>query len=214
MRISPCLLSMLVVVGCSSGSGTGGGGGTGGDPSGSGSGGSGGSSSGSVSGSSSGGTGSGSGSVSGSSSGSSGGSGSSSGGSSGSSSGSGSGSSSGSGGGSGSSSGAMDAGFACASPSDCGGSGQVCCGNIMLTGGSPPSCNSGGVTVMCTAGQSCPTTLGSSCTGTEVIRLCKQNTDCTEGNYGQCCTFPGMNGQSLSFCANSLIASFANATCM
>lgn len=142
------------------------------------------------------------------------GSGSSSGNGSGSSSGSTSSSGSSSGGGSSSGSTADDAGFACASTSDCGGGGQVCCGTIPLTGGSPPNCTSGGVTVSCTSGSSCPTTLGSSCSGQQIVRLCRQNSDCTESSYGQCCTFPGQNGASLSFCANSLIATFANATCM
>jgi len=61
------------------------------------------------------------------------------------------------------------------------------------------------------------TDLGTSCTkgSTEVVQLCAQTADCANNNTGsdKCCTFT-QDGGSLSFCADSLIATLGGGTCM
>lgn len=102
----------------------------------------------------------------------------------------------------------------CMSPADCSGGTGVCCGTIPITGGTVPNCTTGGVMTKCTAESACATTLGTSCSGTQTVRLCASNSDCMgESNYNQCCTFSGGDGGSLSFCANSLIATFGGGSC-
>jgi hypothetical protein len=95
----------------------------------------------------------------------------------------------------------------------CGAAAPVCCGTIVLTGGSIPNCTSDPVTTTCQTSAQCTTKLGASCTGSNVVRLCAQPSDCTEATENQCCTFPG-DGGSLSFCATSFAAGAAGGTCM
>jgi hypothetical protein len=70
--------------------------------------------------------------------------------------------------------------------------------------------------VACTASSGCathlPTSVFSCPKGTETVRLCQTNADCTESGYTECCNFGG-DGGTLQFCANSLIAFAAGATC-
>jgi hypothetical protein len=97
--------------------------------------------------------------------------------------------------------------------------GDVCCGNITLTGmGSVPNCTSDPIVVACEAANSCkthlPTSFLSCPPGTETVRLCKVNSDCTEAGYMHCCTFGGGDaGGSLSFCANDIIGAGGGGTC-
>jgi hypothetical protein len=100
---------------------------------------------------------------------------------------------------------------ACTSTASCNVTSSVCCAITSLTGGTSPSCTTGGTTIACAAIASCPTTLPSTCTGTTVKRLCTADSDCGENDYPQCCTFPG-NG-STSFCANSSVALAAGGAC-
>ena len=66
----------------------------------------------------------------------------------------------------------------------------------------------------CATSASCATQfVATTCTGTEVVRLCAQPADCTETGDPKCCTF-SENGGMLSFCANSIVAASAGATCM
>jgi hypothetical protein len=51
------------------------------------------------------------------------------------------------------------------------------------------------------------------CSGTEVVRLCAKPADCTEANYNKCCDFSQGTG-TLDFCASTLVANIAGATCM
>jgi hypothetical protein len=85
--------------------------------------------------------------------------------------------------------------------------------------GSVPNCASDPVVVNCTASASCATHLPTNpltCPkGTETVRLCKTNSDCTEAGYTLCCNFGGGGdaGGSLQFCANNIIGLAAGATC-
>jgi hypothetical protein len=56
---------------------------------------------------------------------------------------------------------------------------------------------------VCTAAAACPTTIPSSCTGTETVQLCQQMSDCTDATYKKCCTF---SGSTLTFCVDSTTA--------
>jgi hypothetical protein len=76
-----------------------------------------------------------------------------------------------------------------------------------------PNCTYGNVSVACTPDAKCPTTLGSTCTGTQKVRLCQANGDCTEPGANKCCTF-AEGGGSLNFCANGIIAGFGGGKCM
>ena len=99
--------------------------------------------------------------------------------------------------------------------SQCPSATPICCQTIPLTGGSVPNCTNGPLTVACETSAACPTTLGLSCSGNQVVRLCSSNSDCTESNYNLCCNFPGGDaGASLSFCANQLDALGGGGTCM
>jgi hypothetical protein len=102
----------------------------------------------------------------------------------------------------------------CDKPSDCSGSGDVCCGTIPITGGSVPNCTTDPIMIACTPGSMCKTSLGMSCSGTQIVRLCTANSDCTESGANQCCTFSGGDGGSLSFCTNGLISAFGGGKCM
>ncbi len=88
----------------------------------------------------------------------------------------------------------------------------MCCSTIDIDGGTVPNCT-GTPVVACTAPSACPTTIVStSCTGTQTLRLCKTNADCTESTYDQCCTFTSSGG-SLTFCANSTIGFLGGGNC-
>ncbi len=71
--------------------------------------------------------------------------------------------------------------------------------------------------VACKAPTGCATHLPTnpiSCPkGTETVRLCKTNSDCSEAGYLHCCTFGGGDGGSLSFCANDIIGAGGGGTC-
>jgi hypothetical protein len=99
----------------------------------------------------------------------------------------------------------------CTNPTQCDAGAALCCGTIVLSGGSPPACDVSSITTTCAA--QCATMLPFSCTGTDTVRLCNQNTDCTEQGYDKCCTFQ-TGGQSVTFCANQGIATSAGATCL
>jgi hypothetical protein len=102
----------------------------------------------------------------------------------------------------------------CSSPAGCPAS-NVCCGTIPITGGTPPACTTGTISIVCAPASSCATSLGSTCTGTQKVRLCTKNADCTESTDNLCCTFGGGSaGGTLSFCANTLIAVFGSGKCM
>lgn len=103
---------------------------------------------------------------------------------------------------------------ACSSPAGCTTSGDVCCGTIPITGGTAPNCTTGTIVTVCKAATSCKTSLGSTCTGVQTVRLCTSNADCTESADKNCCTFGSDDGGTLSFCANGLIGAFGGGKCM
>lgn len=105
---------------------------------------------------------------------------------------------------------AGDGGLACTSPAGCGGSTTLCCGTVVLNGGSPPNCTASSVTSQCSA--QCASAFVSNCSGTETVQLCAQGPDCKDPTYDKCCTFTSGN-QSLTFCATDSMATFAGATC-
>ncbi len=107
---------------------------------------------------------------------------------------------------------AGDGGLACEDPSGCSG-GQVCCGNIPITGGTAPSCTTGVPTSSCTTSAACPTTLAAGCAGAEQVHFCTQNADCTESAYPDCCGF-GSGAGSIYFCLSSALAKITKATCV
>jgi hypothetical protein len=104
-------------------------------------------------------------------------------------------------------------GVTCQEPTDCTG-GDVCCGTIPITGGTAPNCTSGMITSVCQPPSHCITQLGSTCMGTQTVRICTSNADCAEKGANLCCTFGGDDGGSLTFCANGLIAGFGGGKCM
>lgn len=75
-----------------------------------------------------------------------------------------------------------------------------------------PNCTTGTINVKCAAATDCKTSLGSSCTGTQTVRPCKTNGDCTEPNDDKCCTFGGTDG-GISFCASALVGAFGGGKC-
>jgi hypothetical protein len=101
---------------------------------------------------------------------------------------------------------------ACTAPSGCMAT-EVCCGTIPITGGTVPNCTTGGVSTVCAAPSACATKLGTSCSGTQTVRLCTKNADCAESADGSCCTFGDADGGSLSFCANALVGAFGGGKC-
>lgn len=108
-------------------------------------------------------------------------------------------------------------GSSCASPSDCPSS-DVCCGKIPITGGTAPNCTTNPITISCAPACACGTQLGTTCSGTQTVRLCKTNMDCTEPGASHCCTFggggdAGSDGGTLSFCANAFVGAFGGGTC-
>jgi hypothetical protein len=101
----------------------------------------------------------------------------------------------------------------CMSPAGCTGT-DVCCGTIPITGGSVPNCTTGPISTVCAAASGCATKLGASCSGTQTVRLCTKNADCTESGDTSCCSFGDADGGALSFCANGLIGALGGGTCM
>jgi hypothetical protein len=102
-------------------------------------------------------------------------------------------------------------GLACTSPAGCEAGTPLCCGTVVLNGGTPPNCTASSVTSACTT--QCATAFVSNCSGTETVRLCAQASDCSDPTYNKCCTF-GSGNQSLTFCSSQAIATGAGASCL
>jgi len=109
----------------------------------------------------------------------------------------------------------------CQKPADCTGDAgaNVCCADIPVNGGTPPACKIVGISTSCTTGAACPTniTAQSTCNGTDQVRACATNADCTEAQYNKCCTFKlggdaGGDG-GVSFCLNNQLAQLGGGTC-
>ena len=105
----------------------------------------------------------------------------------------------------------MDAGLSCTTPAQCMNQ-QVCCGTLSLGAGQFPQCMVNGYGATCKTAQSCPTTFQFMCNSMQQVRGCSNNSHCTEQQYSQCCTFT-VNMQSVSFCANNIIAQAGGGTC-
>jgi hypothetical protein len=101
-----------------------------------------------------------------------------------------------------------DAGFECMKPTDCMNN-NVCCGTLVTGAGQPPNCPISSYGTKCTAANQCATNIPFTCSSTGTVRACSSSADCTEAQYGQCCTFM-QNMQSASFCVNQVIAQFAS----
>jgi hypothetical protein len=106
-----------------------------------------------------------------------------------------------------------DMAMVCSASSECPNATPVCCSRISLVGGTVPNCTPGAVKTDCETSMACPTTLSASCTGSQVVRLCKANSDCTEATNNQCCKFTS-GGAVIHFCANSTLAGLGGGTCM
>lgn len=100
-----------------------------------------------------------------------------------------------------------DAGFECTKPTDCMNN-AVCCGTLVTGQGQPPNCPITSYGTKCTAPNQCPTNISVTCASTSTVHACATSAQCTEAQYGMCCTFTqGM--QTASFCVDSFIAQFA-----
>jgi len=100
--------------------------------------------------------------------------------------------------------------LACTSPVGCGTGTPICCGTVVLNGGTPPNCTASSITSSCKA--QCASAFVSNCSGTETVQLCAQGSDCTDPTYDKCCTFTSGN-ESLTFCATQSMANLSGATC-
>jgi len=100
----------------------------------------------------------------------------------------------------------------CLNPSECDG-GDVCCGKLTVSG-TQQNCKIASAQTQCATANTCATNVGASlqCSGTDTVRLCSSNTDCTEQAYNQCCTFK-QGDAGVSFCLNQEFASQAGGTC-
>lgn len=94
-------------------------------------------------------------------------------------------------------------------------SGEVCCATVQ-TSGSIPSCSFDQASTACTAPGTCPTTISTSSCGTDKVRLCAADTECTEkgssilNTYDKCCSTAYGDAGRVHFCANTTIASVSN----
>jgi hypothetical protein len=100
---------------------------------------------------------------------------------------------------------------ACSSPADCPGN-VVCCETVKSTGSSS-SCTLDADTVACVSTSTCPTTVVPTC-GTDILRRCTANADCTEPSYPRCCTIPAGDASSREICLTQQLASLVGGTCL
>ena len=103
--------------------------------------------------------------------------------------------------------------FVCSGPAEVARAATCAAARFPVTGGTIPNCTTGAISVACDGGSECATKTATSCSGTQVVRLCKQPADCTETGAPKCCTFT-QDGGALSFCANGIIAGLGGGTCM
>jgi hypothetical protein len=105
----------------------------------------------------------------------------------------------------------------CAEASQCEAGTPVCCATLTF-GTFGPTCLLDEVSSTCTTEAACPTSLQPFCGGSERVRMCDQNADCTESAYDKCCTFqiPGRPNSptSMVFCASQSMAEAADASCL
>jgi hypothetical protein len=106
-----------------------------------------------------------------------------------------------------------EASVSCAAPKDCHGSTPVCCSTLTLAGGTLPACMTAAIDISCKADSQCPTQLSLSCTGSDTLRLCTANSDCTEASYDKCCSFP-LGGSAMRFCSSEAIAQIVGGSCL
>jgi hypothetical protein len=116
-------------------------------------------------------------------------------------------------GGGGGSGGMQDMAMICGAPADCPNATPVCCMNVGLGGGTVPNCTTTTITIDCQTETTCPTKINASCTGSQVVHLCKSNSDCTEGMYNLCCEF-SQGTKKTHFCANDTLAVIGGGQCM
>jgi hypothetical protein len=109
----------------------------------------------------------------------------------------------------------------CLKPADCfdgGGdaafppdAGEVCCGTVQ-TSGTFPQCSFNSASTVCQAPGACPTNVNLQSCGTDQVRLCESDTECTEngGNltntYNKCCSTQYQDAGRVHFCASTTIA--------
>ncbi len=108
---------------------------------------------------------------------------------------------------------ANDLATVCSGSADCPNATPVCCDRITLNGGTIPNCSTSAVKTDCETSQMCATQLNATCSGSQVVRLCRANSDCTEPSYNQCCAFTS-GGSTIHFCATSGLATLGGGTCM
>lgn len=126
--------------------------------------------------------------------------------------------------------GATDAGqdvsitITCIKPADCidGGnldaayppdSGEVCCGTVQ-TAGTFPNCAFNAASTTCAAPSACATSIGLQSCGTDTVRLCSADSECTEmgtsfTTYNKCCSATYQDAGRVHFCSNTTIANLS-----
>jgi hypothetical protein len=103
--------------------------------------------------------------------------------------------------------------ISCDGPDECGGTKPVCCGVDVPDGtGNYPTCGVASLGTSCTSAAACPTNLGQSCSDTTKVQICHINSECTDPNNNQCCTFMS-GGAQLTFCTDATTAALGGATC-
>jgi hypothetical protein len=86
---------------------------------------------------------------------------------------------------------------------------ELCCGSI-ATQGQAPNCQVKTVTSQCTA--SCTTSFDFQKCGTDTVRLCASNQECTEQAYNRCCKYSYADA-SISICTNLALADASGGVC-
>jgi hypothetical protein len=106
----------------------------------------------------------------------------------------------------------FDGGGDAAFPPD---AGEVCCGTIQ-TAGTFPQCSFNAASTVCQTPGACPTNVSLQSCGTDQVRLCESDKECTEngGNltntFDKCCSTQYQDAGRVHFCGSTTIATVSN----
>jgi hypothetical protein len=96
---------------------------------------------------------------------------------------------------------------ACDKPADCPASAHICCGTIVVNGGTLPNCQIGSASSVCAA--TCTTALNFTCSATDTVRLCAAAADCAgDALNTYCCSFAI---SPVPFCVSAIVSFGATA---
>ncbi len=99
----------------------------------------------------------------------------------------------------------------CVGPQQCGPTANICCGTVRFGAGALPNCAIDALSSRCS--DKCVTNWGLSCNVTNTMRLCHEKADCSDPEYGNCCTYSG-SGISAIVCVSDVIRDFGNLSCL